>query len=72
MESRCEPIAVIGMGCRFASGIDTPDSLWRFLIERGDASGTAPEGRWSPYYRISPENSAVLRATTTRGSFIPD
>ncbi|MGV9325864.1 type I polyketide synthase [Streptosporangium sandarakinum] len=72
MESRCEPIAVIGMGCRFASGIDTPDSLWRFLIERGDASGTAPEGRWSPYYRISPENSAVLRATTARGSFIPD
>lgn len=72
MESRCEPIAVIGMGCRFASGIDTPDSLWRFLIERGDASGTAPEGRWSPYHRISPENSAVLRATTARGSFIPD
>ena len=34
--ARHEPIAVIGAGCRFPSGIDTPEALWQMLLEGRD------------------------------------
>ncbi|MER8062671.1 type I polyketide synthase, partial [Streptomyces sp. NPDC094022] len=40
-----EPIAVVGMGCRFPGGIDGPAALWDFLMADGDAVSPAPEGR---------------------------
>ena len=39
-----EPIAVIGLGCRFP-GADGPDAFARFLEEGGDAVGPAPPAR---------------------------
>ena len=40
-----EPIAVIGIGCRFP-GADSPEAFWQLLAEGRDAVGTLPEGRW--------------------------
>ncbi|GAA2387956.1 hypothetical protein GCM10010170_099150 [Dactylosporangium salmoneum] len=40
-----EPIAIIGMACRFPGGIHTPDQLWQLLAEGGDAIGDFPTGR---------------------------
>ena len=37
-----EPIAVIGMGCRFPGGADDPDSFWRLMIEGRDAISEVP------------------------------
>jgi phthiocerol/phenolphthiocerol synthesis type-I polyketide synthase D len=47
--AECE-IAVVGLGCRFPGGIDGPDAYWRFLLDRGDAIGEVPEGRWTDEY----------------------
>ncbi|HMI88055.1 MAG TPA: beta-ketoacyl synthase N-terminal-like domain-containing protein [Polyangiaceae bacterium] len=41
-----EPIAIIGLGCRFAGSIDDPQSFWRLIREGGDASGSVPADRW--------------------------
>src|SRR6185312_11134786 len=49
-----EPIAVVGMGCRFAGGIDSPDAFWRALIEGRDTIGPLPAGRWP----LSGDNTA--------------
>ncbi|MPY57374.1 type I polyketide synthase [Streptomyces spongiae] len=43
------PIAVIGLGCRFPGGADSPAAYWRLLTEGRDAVGTVPGGRWDPY-----------------------
>ncbi|MGI8311953.1 type I polyketide synthase [Saccharopolyspora hattusasensis] len=40
-----EPIAIVGMGCRFPGGIDDPDKLWQLLAEGGDAVGGFPTDR---------------------------
>ena len=57
-----EPVAIIGMGCRFAGGADNPDALWRLLTEGRDAIGCRPPGRWAGRDADAPDN----------GGFLPD
>ncbi|HWO63231.1 MAG TPA: SDR family NAD(P)-dependent oxidoreductase, partial [Umezawaea sp.] len=40
-----EPIAVVGMGCRFPGDVHTPDDLWRLLVSGQDAIGPWPTDR---------------------------
>ena len=65
-----EPIAVIGMGCRFAGGISGPEALWQFLCEGKSAVGEVPPDRWAPFDDGSPEVAATLARTTRFGSFM--
>ncbi|MFD3374080.1 aminotransferase class I/II-fold pyridoxal phosphate-dependent enzyme [Streptomyces sp. NPDC058697] len=41
-----EPIAIIGMGCRFPGAPDT-DSYWRLLVDGRDAITEVPGDRWA-------------------------
>ncbi|MFE9582336.1 type I polyketide synthase [Nocardia sp. NPDC006044] len=38
-------IAIVGMGCRFAGDIRSPEDLWKFMIDRRDAISTFPDNR---------------------------
>ncbi|MYU19914.1 polyketide synthase, partial [Streptomyces sp. SID8361] len=40
-----EPIAIVGMGCRFPGGVRTPEELWQLLISGGDAISGLPDDR---------------------------
>ncbi|WP_103354206.1 type I polyketide synthase [Amycolatopsis sp. CA-128772] len=42
---RTDPVAVVGVGCRFP-GADGPDEFWALLRDGRDAVRTAPPGRW--------------------------
>jgi 6-methylsalicylic acid synthase len=65
-----EPIAVVGMSCRFAGGVASPEDFWRLLIEGRDAISEVPEERWASYVESSQENAAALRKTTRFGGFL--
>ena len=67
-----EPIAVVGMGCRFPGGISGPDALWEFLRERGCSIGQVPAERWQRFESDVPDAAAALARTTRWGSFLPD
>ncbi|MEV4513673.1 beta-ketoacyl synthase N-terminal-like domain-containing protein [Dactylosporangium sp. NPDC049525] len=66
-----EPLAVIGMSCRFAPDLDTPGQLWEHLRAGRSAVGEMPARRWDPY-EADPKTRAILRQTTRKGSFMND
>ncbi|HSP80634.1 MAG TPA: SDR family NAD(P)-dependent oxidoreductase, partial [Myxococcaceae bacterium] len=57
-----EPIAIVGMACRFPGGCDSPEALWRFLVEGRDAVTDVPPGRWEAdtFYSKDPEAAGTL------------
>jgi acyl carrier protein len=67
-----EPIAVIGLGCRFPGDIFGPEAFWQFLCEGRSAVGEVPPDRWSRFDDGSPEVAAALSRTTRWGSFLTD
>lgn len=67
-----EPIAVIGLGCRFPGDINSPDAFWQFLLDGGNAVSEVPADRWAPFDDGSPETGNAIARTTRWGSFLND
>ena len=42
-----DQIAIIGIGCSFPGGVESPDALWQFLCRGGDAVVEVPADRWN-------------------------
>lgn len=41
-----EPIAIVGMGCRFPGGASSPEAFWQNLVQGRDAIGQPSSPRW--------------------------
>ncbi|WP_442974235.1 SDR family NAD(P)-dependent oxidoreductase, partial [Saccharothrix sp. NRRL B-16348] len=68
-----EPIAIVGMGCRFPGGVESPDDLWRLVSEGVDAIGGFPDDRGWDLDRLFDPTSARPRTSSTRhGGFLAD
>lgn len=52
---RHEPIAVVGLSCRFPGGARSPQGLWQLLVERRTTVGELPRARWSLHEAGAPD-----------------
>ena len=64
-----EPIAVIGIGCRFP-GSDSPDAYWAFLREGRDGIREVPADRWPIDQYFDPDPDAPGKIATRYGGFL--
>ena len=66
-----DPIAIVGMGCRFPGGINSPDDMWRMLSTGTDTISRFPGDRgWdtAALYDPNPENLGT--SYTNEGGFV--
>src|SRR2546423_3001541 len=72
-DAATEPIAIVGMACRFPGGVRSPDELWRLVADGRDAIGPLPTGRgWDlsglDRFEAGPDGRRVPR----QGGFLDD
>ena len=65
-----EPIAIIGVGCRFPGGASSPEAYWELLRGGKDAIGEVPPDRWSLPEYFSPDLAAPGKMSTRWGGFL--
>ncbi len=66
-----EPIAIIGMACRFPGGVTSPDDLWKLVSHKVDAVGPFPtRPGWEDLY--DPDPDVPGRSMSPRGGFLYD
>ena len=68
--TRREPLAVIGIGCRFPGGADSPAAFWQLLSEGRDAIRTVPPDRWDADAWFDPDPDAPGRMSVRQGGFL--
>lgn len=65
-----EPIAVIGLGCRFPGGVTNPAEFWNFLAAGGDGIVDVPPERWDVRRFYSQDAGAAGKMYVRQGGFL--
>ncbi len=67
---RAEPIAIVGMACRFPGGVVDPRSYWRLLCDGVDAIRETPPDRWDADRFYDPDPSVPGKMCTRWGGYL--
>ena len=67
-----EPVALVGIGCRFPGAVVGPEGYWAFLANGGDAISEVPADRWDADVFYDPDPFAPGRMASKWGGFLPD
>ncbi|NEA27369.1 SDR family NAD(P)-dependent oxidoreductase [Actinomadura bangladeshensis] len=68
-----EPVAVVGIGCRFPGGVVSPSGLWDLVASGGAGVSEFPEDRgWDVEELFDPDPDAVGKSYVRAGGFLED
>ena len=67
-----EPIAIVGMGCRYPGDVRTPDELWELLSSGRDILRDIPGERWDVDAYYDPEVTVPGKMYVRKGHYLDD
>ncbi|WP_435840660.1 SDR family NAD(P)-dependent oxidoreductase, partial [Streptomyces bobili] len=68
-----EPIAVVGMGCRYPGGVHSPTGLWDLVLSGRDAVGGLPQDRgWDLENLFDSDPGRTGKSYVDKGYFLDD
>ncbi|MEU3664726.1 beta-ketoacyl synthase N-terminal-like domain-containing protein, partial [Streptomyces sp. NPDC032940] len=68
-----EPIAIVGMSCRFPGGVRTPEDLWNLLVDGRDVLTDFPDGRgWDLDSLFDSDPDETGKSYVDKGAFLDD
>ncbi|MEV0638639.1 thioester reductase domain-containing protein [Streptomyces sp. NPDC050619] len=66
-----EPVAIVGMACRFPGGVTSPQELWRLVMDEADGITDWPDDRgWDIDSLYDPERGKPGKSYTKKGGFL--
>ncbi len=67
-----EPVAIVGMACRFPGEIYTLDDFWNVLVNKKDALGQIPENRMGNLAELVDVTRNPGKIVSNQGGFLKD
>lgn len=71
-QEKNEPIAIIGIGCRYPGDIHDTESFWNLIDNATDAVTDVPKSRWDAEALYDPNPAVLGKVVSRSGGFVDD
>lgn len=71
-QSKREPIAIVGIGCRFPGGVKDTESYWDLMMNGVDAITDVPKDRWDMRKYYDPDHSRPGKLYAKQAGFLKE